>query len=1237
MNRKVLLVGGIGLVVVVVVAAVAFLLLRDGRREGSTATGNDQRQPLTAGISGQPLIISAKQTGTLLASLTAEETGISFMNELGPEYWYKYIYNGAGVAAGDYDGDGLPDLFLVNQQGQSKLYRNLGDMRFEDTTEAAGLSNSTTEGGFSVGAYFADIDNDGDLDLFLTNWKVPNRLFRNNGDGTFTDITTEAGVGYSGGATTATFADYDRDGHLDFFVATYRPHAIDFEVDNLTLQMVNGQLTIPPEYQDRLVILESEGGTGRLRELGERDLLYRNNGDGTFSEVSQQAGIDGGYWGLSAMFSDIDNDNWPDLYVTNDLWSPDTFYHNNGDGTFSLIEPDMYQHTPWFSMGVDFADINNDGLTDYFIGDMISREHEKMMTQHGGMDMSPPPAGTAPQLMRNSLYVNNGDGTFSDIAWLADVAASEWTWSVKFADLDLDGYVDLFITNGMVRDVMDADYNNMGAEVAATQGRQALIDFVTEFPHLSTSDLIFRNNGDLTFDEVTAQWGYVGDTVGYGAAVADFDGDGDLDIVTNNLNQQVGIFRNDSTNNRLAVKLQGQSSNSQGIGAQVTLVTGSGTQVRQMTTSGGYLSSHEPLIVFGLGQDTNIRELRVEWPSGHIQVFPDVQSGNLVANQLYTITEPAGPTAPTPPRRLSANAPQFVEVSSDAGLSFVHTESIFDDFATQMLLPRRLSTLGPGLAWGDLDGDGYDDLYIAGAAGQPGAVFRNNGDGTFSDATFQSSGWQVATEEMAPLWWHDGQGVLPNLLLSYSTVENGSDPIGARFTSSPADPFSLTNTGWSDSAISSSGALAAADFDGDGDLDLFVGGRVIPGQWPLAASSRLYANQNGQLVDVTDSLAPELNNVGMVTGALWIDVDSDNDMDLILATEFGPVHLFINEFGGLVDRTEAAGLAPWTGLWAGITAADFDGDGDLDLAVANLGLNTKYQASPERPAVVFGGDIDGDGDVDIVEAYYVGDTLFPMRYRGAAGMEMPFIMEQFDTYLAYAQATLADIYGGRLNQAQRLEAATLAHSLFINDGTGRFTVQPLPQMAQVAPAYGIAAADLDNDGFDDLYLVGNFRGADHETMAYDGGISYWLRGHGDGTFTVVPAATSGLSVPYEARGLAVADYDGDGWVDLVVGINNGHPLLFRNQGVAGNNFVRVRLIGPTANPTGVGARIMVTLPDGHMSLRQVQAGGGYLSQDSAVLVFGLGPNESAAITVIWPDGTTTNQTASAGQTVIIQR
>lgn len=1179
-------------------------------------------------IRADPLTVSSSSSSTLLSEIMANQSGLDFVNQLSRENQKKYTSNGAGLAAGDFDNDGLTDVFIVSEEGPSKLYRNLGAFKFEDATERAGLANTRDDGGFTVGAYFADIDNDGDLDLFLSNWLVSNRLFVNNGDGTFKDVTDQAGVAYAGGSTTVTFADYDRDCDLDFFVATYRPRPLEFEMSD-ALQLQNdpdGLPIIPEEFQERLGAFPKPDGGARIYQLGERDLLYRNNGDGSFSEVAESAGIAGNFWGLSAMFTDIDNDQWPDLYITNDFWSPDGFYRNRGDGTFEPVHAEMIQHTSMYSMGLDFGDINNDGFSDFFVGDMMSRDPVLQLTQHGGPMVEPPMQYAAPvQVMRNTLYLNNGDGSFSDIAFLADLADTEWTWSAKFADIDLDGFVDLLITNGMLFDVMDSDYvaeqNRLNEEV----GFQAAQDHVYQFPRLDDPSMIFRNRGDLTFEDVSKEWGFYKRSVDMGMALADFDSDGDWDIVISPINEPIILFENTSETPRLVVKLRGRVSNAQGLGARVILTTERGTQTRIVTSSGGYLSSHEAIAVFGLGAATEIRELRIEWPSGHVQTFPDNSSGALTANTRYTVTEPAALIQPPP---AAASRPilqtQFKEIGLQAGLSDAHVESMFDPFAENHLLPRGLANLGPGVAWADVDADGDDDLYIAGALGQSGTFYINT-NGSFSkSAQFMPSAEQ---EGMAPLFWNAGNSNTPELLLSFSKIENSASLINRTDAAS-------TNK-WQFESSSSGGTLASADFDGDGDIDLFAGGRALPNQWPKAAPSYLFENQNGNLVDVTATLAPDLVSLGQATAALWLDVDSDRDPDLLVAAEWGPVRLFLNS-GGILQPAPDSGLSAWSGLWTGLTASDFDGDGDMDFAAANLGLNTHYRATPTHPLTMFAGDVDSNGTHDLIETKWVGDVLHPLIERGMMGMQVPFVLEKFPSFRGYAEATLEEIFGDGLTRVTRYEATTLAHSVFLNDGSGQFSRVDLPLLSQTMAGYGLVSADFDNDGFDDLYLAGNFSAADMMTVAYEGGTSYLLRGRGDGTFDAIPSRESGLLVPYDARGVAVSDYDKDGWADILVGVNNMRPLLFRNGGRDGNGSVTIRLQGTAANPTGVGARVTVTRDDGTSSTREVLLGSGYLSQDSAALVFGLGKAATATITVTWPDGhVTTMENVGVGEQVTI--
>lgn len=1163
-------------------------------------------------IQAKPLHITEQKKATLFTRLEEADTGIRFFNKLSIENQRNFTFNGAGLASGDFDGDGLIDLYLVTEEGQSKLYRNIGGFKFEDVTEKAGIKQNKQ--GFAIGAYFADIDNDRDLDLFLTNWHVPNQLYRNNGDGTFSDITDISGVDYNGGSTTATFADYDRDGDLDFFVATYRPADLAAEIGTPKLEMKDGKISVPEDLKSAIELFETQKGLS-VRQLGEADLLYRNNGDGTFTEVASESGISGGYWGLSASFSDVDNDGWPDLYVTNDFWSPDVFYHNNGDGTFTLIDASKIQQTPMFAMGMDFGDINNDGLMDFFVGDMLSKDATLRLTQHGLMDTTLPPDEAAAQVMHNGLFLNNGDGSFSEIAWMAGVAASEWTWSTKFADIDLDGYVDLLINNGMVGDLMDSD---VLANINLPQFKNAPA-YYDSYPKLATPNVAFRNNGDLTFSDVSAEWGVDDATIAHGATLADLDNDGDLDKIDSFMNEPFGVYRNNARKNRVLIELVGYRSNSFGIGARVTVTSPDGKkQVRQMSSSGGYLSSHAPVLVFGLNEYPEIKQIEIEWPSGHYQKFASIDNNALLGNQRYIIAEQDQAVKPRIPQSLGVTNTQFVEIGLQAGLNSAHVEANFDDkqyrgyddFEEQLLLPRRLSAIGPGVSWTDMDADGDDDLYVAGAHGQAGMVYQNMGNNKFEQIANRLT--PPSLEELATLWHADG-----SFVSSFSRYEVANAPIAAILGGAQTQQLN---------SVSSGGALALNDIDGDGDLDLFVGGRAVPNKWPLPAQSYIYRNDGNTYTDITADVAPELLKLGLATGAMWLDIDNDQDSDLLIATEYGAIRLFVNNQGSFQDKTAASGLDKWRGLWTGITAGDFNEDGHMDFAAANWGTNTRYSASEKYPLMLYAGNIDGEhngaSDIDIVEAEYVDGILRPMRERGMAGAEMPFVYEKFDTFKGYAESSLADIYGERLehNDVITLYANTLQHGIFINDGKGSFDMQPLPGLAQATTGYGVTSSDFNNDGHEDLYLVGNFSYMDHEFRQFAGGTSYLLHGNGDGTFNEVPTKESGLFVPHDGRGTAVSDYNEDGWVDIAVGVNNQRPMLFENKGGNGNCSVTLNLKGLHPNSLAIGARVEVTRGDSTKTVREVQAGSGYFSQNSAAQLFGLGKNERASIRVIWPNG-----------------
>jgi hypothetical protein len=808
------------------------------------------------------------------------------------------------------------------------------------------------------------------------------------------------------------------------------------------------------------------------------------------------------------------------------------------------------------------------------------------------------------------------------------VAASEWTWTAKFADLDLDGWLDLVITNGFVRDAMDADLADAYMKLEESGQHDKAVQLVLDQPALMNENLVLRNRGGRAFEDVSERWGFNTASIANGLALSDLDNDGDLDMVVNNMNRPAEVYRNNGTANRMAVHLRGTRSNHFGIGAALTATVGEQSQRRVMSVSGGYLSGHEPVVVFGLGDQQQVDRLTVAWPSGHYQEF-----GGLKANQAYTISEPN--RAPPRPTAKVAVTTQFEELATKIGLEYVHVDPAFDDFARQSMLPWSLAYLGPGLAWGDADGDGWEDLYISGATGQPGKLFRNR-DGRSFEAMPATQGLPAEPEELAALWWDTSDGNGPSLVVAHSSWElpGPAQAAGMWLANTRSSPGDLELAGEATelpSTPASPAALAAADLDLDGDADLFVGGRAVPGRYPEPAASALMSPG----MTSQESTQTELSQLGLATGAVFSDVDGDRDPDLIVASEWGPIHMLRNDQGRLVEATRESGLEKLTGLWQGIASGDLDGDGDFDLVATNLGLNTRYHASPDGPAVLYYGDVDDNGSLDLIEAEYVDGELWPIRDRGPSGRQVPSLLQKFPTWLAFGQATLSEIYGD-LSSARRLEATELAHSVFWNDGRARFTHERLPAEVQVMPGYGVAIADLDNDGYQDIYFVGNNSHAEPMTVAFDGGIGYWLRGGAERRFESVPVAASGLFVPEDGRGLAVADYDRDGWLDIAVGVNGGAVKLFHNRGVAGNSGLRVWLNGRPGNRSAVGAVVEVVRGDGSKLRQEVQAGSGYLSQNGRLLVFGLGRQAKVSgVTVLWPDGQQTLSEAPALDEILI--
>jgi enediyne biosynthesis protein E4 len=1158
---------------------------------------------------------STAATPTLFEILPAARTGIDFAYRWNEAPRYERLFNssvvGGGVAVGDYDGDGLADLCLTRPAGGYQLYRNLGDCRFTNVTVQAGLRDEAV---WSTGSSFADLDGDGRLDLYICCYDGPNRLYLNRGDGTFVEQAKAFGLDYNGASVMMAFGDYDRDGWLDAYLLT--AGLIPSSSQRFRVKFVDGRPVVPEELQEFWQLFYLPGERASLAEAGQFDHLFHNNGDGTFQEVSKAAGITGCSFGNAVLWWDYNADGWPDLYVANDYFGPDHVYRNNGNGTFTDVTSQLLPHTPWTSMGADAADLNNDGLIDLIASDMSGTTHFKRMidmidTEKSGWFLDFPEPR---QYMRNALFYNTGKDQFLEAAFLTGMADTDWTWSILLGDLDNDGRVDVFVPNGMTRDWMDTDL----AMKAQALPPAEFARFWRAQPVRDDVNLAFQNLGDYQFRSIGQAWGLDQRGPSFGAALADLDNDGDLDLVVNNFDAPVRIHRNSSRDHhRIKIRLRGHERNRFGVGATIRLESASGRQMRYLSLAHGFMAAGEAVAHFGLGQDSRITQLTVEWPDGTPSVFRDLPS-----DQTYTIT---APVKLSPATQVAAK-PATLFTRSSALPNARHTEAATDGWARQSLLPWRLSQLSPGLAWGDANNDGHDDVYLGGSLSKPGGLFLSGGKGQFQLGAPLVSPSPIA--EMAPLFFDaDSNGSLDLLVVSGGVeCEPEAEMLRDRlYLNDGQGRFSLAPDGVLPDLRDSGSTAVAADFDRDGDLDLFIGGRSIPGKYPLTPSSRLLVNDQGRFVDRTDSLAVGLRQSGLVTSAIWSDVDADGWLDLLVACEWGPVRLFRNAQGQLAERTREAGLAEHLGWWTSLVAGDIDRDGDIDYVAGNLGLNTRYQPSPAQPCLLHYGDFAGQGHPEIIEAVATPDGLLPVRGKTTLEKVIPGLREKFPTHHLFAAATLTEIVGApTLEAALKFTVTTAESTVLRNNGRGGFQFEPLPRLAQIAPVHGLALVEVNGDGHLDLVLAQNSYRPIRETGRMDGGIGLLLLGRGDGSFAPVWPDQSGLVVPGDARGLATGDLNGDGWPDVLVSVNNGELHAFENTAPKTNRLLCLKLQGQRGNPTAVGARIVVQLKQGGQQVAEVYAGGGYLSQSESTLRLGLGPSgEVARVEVRWPRGKTT--------------
>lgn len=1187
------------------------------------------------GYRWRPLDVGGGKPG--FTPMAAGRTGVDFENRVSDSLLLlnRNLAQGAGVAIGDIDSDSRPDIFLARTDGCSALYRNLGGWKFEDVALEAGVAACDRH---STGAAFVDFDGDGDLDLILVATRGPNAVFVNDGRGTFTE-RRDLGVDTTGkGGTTIAMADVDRDGDLDLFVANYNPYNVDDSLppaqrsfDQVVRQTGANSFEVAPEHRAhyRLVHRPDMGGL-RMSQRGATDDFYLNEG-GRFTRIPFDAGRFRGPNGepideqesftLMGRFADLNSDGAPDLYVGNDFEDLDELWFNDGQGRFRRAGWTAQRQMSNSAMGVDVGDVNGDGLPDLFEVDMLSNDAVRLKTQiptHTALPKIPGDLASQLQQQRNTLFLNRGDETFAEVAAAAGVEASGWSWSAMFLDVDLDGWQDILITNGHLWDMMDGDtYERL---------RNGLVDIPWrrlrwQFPPLRLRNVAYRNRGDMSFEDASATWGFgLEEDISHAIAGGDLDGDGDHDVVINRLGSPALLLRNDTKAPRVGIRLVGTSPNTMAVGAKARLLGGAvPVQEREITAGGLYLAHSDYEVAFAAGASDSMT-IVVVWPGGHRSSIDGVR-----ANRLYEITEPPrssvqaeAPATPRPPEAL------FVDATAALG-GHTHVDPPFNDWARQLLLPNALSQLGPGVAFFDHDRDGDEDLFVG--AGRTGhiAALINAGNGRFTARVGPRAEHDVTT--IVGLIDEGGSRLLAGIssweapgALATSSVPGVVGMMAS--VSGIGAPTTMVGP-----APSATGPIALADYDGDGDLDLFVGGRAVPAAYPRAASSQLLRMESGRYV--TDSANAELlAGIGLVSAAIFADIDADGDPDLLLAREWDSILLLLNQGGRFTDAPASYGLEAWTSRWNGIATGDLDSDGRLDIVATSWGRNTAFRSDRALPLIMLHGPFGAGGQEEMLLARHDEQRrgLVPLNSFPPVRSAIPDLPDRIRTYGEYSSANVNQVLGPATARAGRREIVTLDHMVFLNRGD-HFEARPLPWEAQLAPAFYAGVADFDGDGREDIFLAQNFSPTAVGLPRYDAGRGLLLKGDGRGGLEPVSAAESGLRVYGDMRGAAYADIDADGRVDIAVSQNAAETRLFRNRGAAPG--YRVRVVGPASNPLAIGAQVRLVYGERAGPVREIQAGSGYWSQNGAIQVFGL-LGTATAVRVRWPGGQETVRPVPAG-------